>query len=478
MPESRDLFPFNSEPPKKRKPAQGPDKAGNATGSPAAKYVGRGNTAPSERRENPTAPQTIQPASPSKAPVLSSENTLLESPSSVQSENRHKPAPQGTMRHREKAASIISEMAVSKARGEDLLAKPVENLTSADRARLSDTLQAFREERTRDPDNVDLLWRMFQVQRALGMESEARLTLCDIIRLEPHNEHARRALARMCSAEEIAEFRLPVPPRPFYSDPADFFLYPFAKGGVFTIVGGCIVFSFLQLIIMGSMLLGPIGIACGSILGALFYGYILSFYYKIVKTSAEGQDYPPDWPDFAPLEMLETFAKTVALAAICLAPSAVWIALCRFAVAPFSETAATWMTAVGLVPCMLFAIYYGVVGLVGLSVFKSWEYVYHIPNAIRSALRTLPELALVSLMACIISGTLVLIFGAAYVILALCLGGTISVLWKIDTAIMTGVAIAGALALLFLFFFSFFYTAMVVSRVFGLFYRQVERKFA
>ncbi len=479
MAEGKDLFPFNPEPPKKRKVPAGPSgpkkgAAGPGPGGQCREVAKAWLPAPSGK-----AGGAIPPPASIRQPVSHSDKTMLESQSAFPGVPSVGNLGVSVPQRREQAASIVSGLAASRARAEDPLSKPSEQLTEDDFAALREMANAFREECARDPENVDMRWRMFRIQRLLGLYEEAKLTLCHIVRLEPNNIQARAALARMCTAEEVQGFKLPGPIRPFYSNLPGLFTYPFTKGGAFVIVGGCIVFSVLQLAIFGSMLLGPVGISAGAVLAALFYGYILSFYFRIMKTSAAGQDYPPDWPDFSLGAMLDVYVKVLVLALICLAPLGAWLALFVFALSPLlGSVAGSWIAAFGAVPFLLFALYYGVMGTVNLCAHGSWESMYRVPAVIRSYLPVLPELACVTLLVTVISGALTFAFGSAYAVLSLCLGGTVMAFEQIDIGLMTGMFISGALALLFLALFCFFYTAMVIFRLLGLFYRQVERRIA
>ncbi|MCX7804318.1 MAG: DUF4013 domain-containing protein [Planctomycetota bacterium] len=480
MAEGKDLFPFSPEPSKRRKIPGGPS-GGDSGAVPEDRHR---EAQEASKTVSPTSPGVPGGGTPPRAapgpPASCSDRTVL-APQTA-SLGGAVPLPVGHIgasaaRSRERAASIVSDLVASRAHAGDPLSKPREKLVEEDIAALRGMAEAFREECGRDPENVDMRWRMFRVQRLLGLEEDAKATLCHIVRLEPNNVHARAALARMCSAGETQGFRLPAPIQPFYSNMPGLFAYPFARGGAFAIVGGCLVFSILQLAIFGSMLLGPVGIFSGAALGVFFYGYILGFYFRIMKTSAAGQDHPPDWPDFDLGAMLDVSAKVLVLMLISLAPLGAWLAFSIFVLLPMlGPVAGSWIEALGTVPCLLFSLYYGVMGIVNLGAHGSWESICRIPAVIRSYMPVLPELACLTLLGGAISGILAFVFGTAYAVLSLCLGGTVMALRQIDIGIMTGMFIGGALILLFLALFCFFYTAMVIFRLLGLFYRQVERR--
>jgi hypothetical protein len=69
------------------------------------------------------------------------------------------------------------------------------------------------------------------------------------------------------------------------------FTYPFKGHGKYMLIGGVIM-----MVVVGFFSLSPILFI---ILGILVFGFMGSYMMKIITHSSEGEEEPPDWPDFS-----------------------------------------------------------------------------------------------------------------------------------------------------------------------------------
>lgn len=91
-----------------------------------------------------------------------------------------------------------------------------------------------------------------------------------------------RACGSPCEPLHV-EVALPAPPAGFFQLLPGAFSYPLKGNGLVLIIGGGVFFLLLGLL---------------PIIGLLITGYLFSYAKRIVVSTTEGDDEPPDWPDF------------------------------------------------------------------------------------------------------------------------------------------------------------------------------------
>ncbi|MFH1139677.1 MAG: hypothetical protein V1816_26675 [Pseudomonadota bacterium] len=83
------------------------------------------------------------------------------------------------------------------------------------------------------------------------------------------------------------------PPLNFWEHFPRSFLYPFTGNGLYILLGGAIFFTIIHYLLYIIFIGWMIGLATSC--------YLLAYFFKVMTSSAEGEDKPPDWPDFSNL---------------------------------------------------------------------------------------------------------------------------------------------------------------------------------
>ena len=216
------------------------------------------------------------------------------------------------------------------------------------------------------------------------------------------------------------------------------FIYPFKGSGIFMLISATAIFVVLGLLSW---------IICAIAILQLFLSmYVWAYYISVIKSSAGGEEEPPDWPDLS--NFWDDILRPLLLVAAALIVSAVPLIICGFIAVGWGflgsiELMAAWVwigVAVGLLylPMSLLAIamYDSVVALNPVTIIGS-----------------IVKIPLQYLMAC------VLFFLVFYV------NGQIQ-------AYMDQIPIAGAIGRIFLSL----YMMMVASRILGLIYSANAKK--
>jgi hypothetical protein len=97
--------------------------------------------------------------------------------------------------------------------------------------------------------------------------------------------------------------------------------YPFAGNGTAILIGGVIVFSVAQVLMMFLFIVG--------ILFSIFIiGYVFGYLLTIIQDSAMGKSEPPDWPEMRNMDdaALMPFLEALLLGVVCFLPAV----LCRY----------------------------------------------------------------------------------------------------------------------------------------------------
>ncbi len=121
--------------------------------------------------------------------------------------------------------------------------------------------------------------------------------LCELC-VTRRNEHgARRMFCRTCDVEcspITIRSAASTAPKTFASQMAGAFAYPFKADGVILLVAGTIFYVVLGFVAARAAIVG---------LAVMFFGtgYLVSYYQRILLTSATGEAKMPDWPDFTNL---------------------------------------------------------------------------------------------------------------------------------------------------------------------------------
>lgn len=133
------------------------------------------------------------------------------------------------------------------------------------------------------------------VARYLCPQCEA--VFCDLCVTRRNEQGAIRKFCRTCGVECSAlkiRFAAASPPKSFAGQIFGAFAYPFKADGVILLVAGTIFYVVLGFVAAHAAIVGLAIVLFGS-------GYLVSYYQRILLTSATGEVKMPDWPDFTNL---------------------------------------------------------------------------------------------------------------------------------------------------------------------------------
>ncbi|MEW6305223.1 MAG: FHA domain-containing RING-H2 finger protein [Verrucomicrobiota bacterium] len=152
-----------------------------------------------------------------------------------------------------------------------------------------------------------------------GLKRNAFCPVCTGLCL-PIPEFERREKAR---AEKKAVSR------DFFANLKEAYRYPFKGDGPILLVGGAFFFAAITLIIKWALTMVPwiIALVAGVILGLFLFifmvGYISAYMWQMVLTSAQGDEFLPDWPDFSDFwhDIARPCLQYLGLLAVCYGPA-------------------------------------------------------------------------------------------------------------------------------------------------------------
>jgi len=170
------------------------------------------------------------------------------------------------------------------------------------RSDLAKRLRAFREEVNIDPKNMDLLWRYSDALVEGRQLEEAKGVYMRILKLDPGASLARSRLRDICTPRDLQELKLPPPIVIFWKDYTGLIRYPFTGDGVYILGLGTAFGALFSLLLSLALALGPaamMGTVVFSLVSMILWGYFLTYYFAVVKSTAGGAQDPPNWPEFS-----------------------------------------------------------------------------------------------------------------------------------------------------------------------------------
>ena len=170
------------------------------------------------------------------------------------------------------------------------------------RSDLAKRLRAFREEVNIDPKNMDLLWRYSDALVEGRQIEEAKGVYMRILKLDPGASLARSRLREICTPKGFQELKLPPPIVIFWRDYTGLIRYPFSGDGVYILGLGTAFGALFSLLLSLALALGPaamMGTVVFSLVSMILWGYFLTYYFAVVKSTAGGAQDPPNWPEFS-----------------------------------------------------------------------------------------------------------------------------------------------------------------------------------
>jgi hypothetical protein len=162
---------------------------------------------------------------------------------------------------------------------------------------------------------------------------ECRAFFCDLCvnvrRMGESARHLCRKCGNDCAPVEV-HYEPPVEEN-FYKLLPGVFAYPFSGNGAVLLAAGTVVFLMLGNLSRLGRFVPIYGLIVGGGIAVFVAGYVFSYCKSIVQSSAQGQDVPPDWPDFSDwtTEILQPCGQMFALLVLTFGPAMV-LAFMRF----------------------------------------------------------------------------------------------------------------------------------------------------
>jgi hypothetical protein len=117
---------------------------------------------------------------------------------------------------------------------------------------------------------------------------------CDLCVNRRSHRGAMRGFCRACGEECSPIHPVLDPqqqPKPFAKQIGGAFTYPFKSDGIILLVAGTIFYAVVSYLAAHAMMAGLLLMIFGT-------GYLISYYQRILQSSAIGENEMPDWPDF------------------------------------------------------------------------------------------------------------------------------------------------------------------------------------
>jgi pSer/pThr/pTyr-binding forkhead associated (FHA) protein len=137
-----------------------------------------------------------------------------------------------------------------------------------------------------------------------------------------------RPIPTVIGTERPALKRAPVPFEPngsLFKQMLGAFRYPLTGDGLFLLIGGAVMFLVLGIVRTLAGMLGPYGFVLALTLAVFAMGYAFSYAKSIITSTANGENAPPDWPDFTEWQedIVQPFGQMIALLALTFGPAAI-----------------------------------------------------------------------------------------------------------------------------------------------------------
>jgi len=143
-------------------------------------------------------------------------------------------------------------------------------------------------------------------------------------RLDESKEKAHKIkfaeeIVRSKPASEIRElFEEKAPPKLFIEQLPGVFLYPFKGHGIYALIGGTLFLWVLDFLLMVPFV--------GFILAVFVGGYLSAYVMKIIRSSSDGEEEVPDWPDFTDFwdDILRPFFLLISVVIVSMTPAVIF----------------------------------------------------------------------------------------------------------------------------------------------------------
>lgn len=143
------------------------------------------------------------------------------------------------------------------------------------------------------PDVAEFWLRLGNLCEQLGKRDEAVGALLRVMRLKPHDMGVAERLRRLATPLELSGVTLPTPARSPWETPERLLRYPL-RGVLpviliaYPILGSCAATIFL----FAAPFFPPL-----YLLGAIVLGLLPAFLQRVIRSSLDGEDDPPGWPE-------------------------------------------------------------------------------------------------------------------------------------------------------------------------------------
>lgn len=322
-------------------------------------------------------------------------------------------------------------------------------LSHEERAELIERSESLNERIATEGDSAETRIRLANVHLRLGEREDAIRSLQIALRLRPDTPAIISKLRQICTEQEFAELEIPKNIKPFWHDIPGLFKYPFSGSGIYLLIGGTVFATVVRFIV--SL---PTIFFYGSIFISVFLaGYLSAYFISVMRYSARGRNYPPDWPDIT--EIIDNVARPLILVSIpglvAFLPAIAYLIYQAIFSEQFIAGGQSFIL-VGLVA--LGGLYYPMALIASVMTDAALNSVNFV-GVISSIIKVKKEYFIAELMLALFSGVSV----AAYFIVAVIIG-----------------TVSGAIIAKFALQFVNIYFMMIYAHLLGLMYRQCESR--
>ncbi len=157
--------------------------------------------------------------------------------------------------------------------------------------------------------------------KSLGKRNEAIASFVYALKLDRNRKDVLAALHRMCSPDTLRLYRVTGTTKPLWKDLLGAIGYPLRSGGLSLVIVGAVFFD-LATLFCAMFSLWALPVLC------VFWGYLASWYLRIVRGSSVGWTVVPDWPDVShPMDALADLHMFTISATAAYLPAALVLAL-------------------------------------------------------------------------------------------------------------------------------------------------------
>lgn len=187
-----------------------------------------------------------------------------------------------------------------------------------------DRKEAFREVYSKieqAPADAGLRVEAGALAKSLGKRDEAIASFVYALKLDRNRKDVLAALHRMCSPDTLRLYRVTGTTTPLWKDLLGAIGYPLRSGGLSLVIVGAVFFD-LATLFCALFSFWALPVLC------VFWGYLASWFLRIVRGSSVGWTVVPEWPDVShPVDALADLHMFTISATAAYAPAGIVLAL-------------------------------------------------------------------------------------------------------------------------------------------------------